>query len=378
MEIKRNNSKKNEEYSITPIACACGAEPLIVGKLRSWRRGEGFYCRERCVVSFGSVRSLFEALPYIEAFGSVAALICPCTLPEEIAVRLSASRTPAFCLDDGTRIDDADGRIALIDTVRRVLTVDPTLDQLERYSQKNSETSALKGVKRGIMLGGAQIESRTTPYACSLLCNADEMARGADFYERMLFLAENCCTEPICIELNAAKDLSDGRICERAEAIFRAAVYGEVSVLMGTYRSVCELESAFEMMHKSFCRLCEEGREVNGQVARGILISSPVWLYEAHSLPRADFVCFDFDLLCERLLGIDCSEIERSEEAKKTLCRVWESYRRAFAPHEKYEKIDLRAKSQSLFKSELFCDWVEFMGIGEIYLPEGAIAQKNS
>ena len=378
MEIKKNFGKKNEEYPITPIARGRDGEPLIVGKLKLWRRGEGFYCRERCVICFGSVRSLFEALPYIEAFGSIAALICPCAMPEEIAARLAVSQTPAFCLDDGTQIADADGRIALIDSSRGVLTVDPSLDQLERYSQKSADHSPLKDVRCGIMLDGSQIETCTAPHACSLLCNADELARGADFYERMLFLAENCCTQPLCIELNAANALDDGKICERAEAIFRAAVYGEVSVLMGKYRSVRELESSFEMMHKSFCRLCEEGREVNGQVARGILVSSPIWLYEAHSLPRADFICFDFDLLCERLLGVGCGEIERSDEARETLCRVWESYRRACAPHEKYEKRDLRAKSRRLFSTKLFVDWVEFMGIGEIYLPEGAIAQKNS
>ena len=114
MEIKKNFGKKNEEYPITPIARGRDGEPLIVGKLKLWRRGEGFYCRERCVICFGSVCSLFEALPYIEAFGSIAALICPCTLPEEIAARLAVSQTPTFCLDDGKQIADADGRIALI------------------------------------------------------------------------------------------------------------------------------------------------------------------------------------------------------------------------------------------------------------------------
>ena len=377
MELRSVNSKKNEEYSVISVACACDSDNLIVGKLKSWRRGEGFYSRERCVLCFGSVRSLFEALPYIEAFGNLAALICPCTIPEEIKARLAASRTPAFCLVDGVSIEDGDGRIALIDVSRCVLTVDPSLDLLERYSQKRAESPCLAKVKSGIIVEG-EYDDKLFSHGASLLCNAEKMASGGDFYERMLFLAENFCAEPLCIELNAADPLKESRLCERAEAIFRAAVYGEVSVLMSEYRSVRELECAFEIMHKSFCRLCEEGREVNGQVARGILISSPVWLYKSLLLPRADFICFDFDLLCERLLGVDSSQIESSDSATETLCRVWEEYRSVCLPHDKYEKKDLRAKSRSLFGGKLFRDWVEFMGIGEIYLPKGAIAQKNT
>ena len=155
-----------------------------------------------------------------------------------------------------------------------------------------------------------------------------------------------------------------------AEALFRAAVYGEISIMLSGFCSPCEIESANALLHSVFCELEAEGREINGCVAHGLLIDAPIWLTERQRLGRCDFLCFDFDLLTSRLLGV-----EVMEELKKThidsLCRFWESYREAFCG---IEGAELRAISRAQNSKELFYDWVDFMNISEIY----DLEQKNT
>ena len=134
------------------------------------------------------------------------------------------------------------------------------------------------------------------------LCNADDVSASGDFFEVLLALTELCCTERLCIAESLPWACGKEAFEERSESLFRAAVYGgELSVMLYGYRSPREAEEAFNIMHKSFCRLEEEGREVSGYLTRGVMIDSPIALLDIQNLPRVDFVCFDFDRLKEIL-----------------------------------------------------------------------------
>ena len=200
------------------------------------------------------------------------------------------------------------------------------------------------------------------------LCDAEDVAAAGDFFEVLLALTELSCTERLCIAEPLPWMCEKEEFEERAESLFRSAVYGgELSVMLYGYRSVREIEEAFELMHKSFCRLEEQGREASGYLARGIMIDSPIALLEARCLPRVDFICFDFDLLCERLLGYPAEMITADEVLRETLCGFWEEMRHTSFLN---QKTELRALSKKLFSNEFFFDWAKFMGIHEIYLPK--------
>ena len=78
-----------------------------------------------------------------------------------------------------------------------------------------------------------------------------------------------------------------------------------------------------------------------------------------------DFICFDFDALCKGLIG---SAGELDANAENALSKFWSEYKHSSELH---EKTELRARSDALFKSRFFSEWVDFMGVGEIYLPRG-------
>ena len=208
------------------------------------------------------------------------------------------------------------------------------------------------------------------------LCYGDDVAATGDFFEVLLALTELSCSERLCIAEELPWLCGEREFEERAESFFRSAVYGgELSVMLCGYRSAREVEEAFELMHKRFCRLEEEGREVSTYLARGVMIDSPISLLDLHRLPRVDFLCFDFDRLCELLSGLPAEEAARDGETRETLCRFWEERRRACFLH---SKIELRALSRRLFSSELFYDWINFMEIREIYAPKQIADQKNT
>ena len=98
-------------------------------------------------------------------------------------------------------------------------------------------------------------------------------------------------------------------------------------------------------------------------MSRGILIDAPIWLCERHRLGKCDFICFDFDLLTSRLLGIKTDEKLKRAQVD-SLCRFWEDYRSAYFGS---ERAELRAVSRDPALRELFFDWAEFMNIVEIY-----------
>ena len=354
---------------------------ILIGRLRMVSGDVSICCRESSVVYFRSRRALHEALQHIDRSGQIVGVICAEEMAsQELLGKLSEQKMPYFLLGTAEELaSDADGRIALIDFGQGRLIIDPTLDTLNRYSRTGaddhpSERSFKESVigDRSVIKDCLHCNSRD---GAGLLCGADDISSVGDFFEAILSLAESPSGGALCIRLSVPSRDDEDAFCERIDVLFRSAVYGELSVMLEGYRSIADIERAIRLMYKSYCRLEDEGREINAALARGLMIDSPIWLIERRNLPRVDFLCFDFDRLCGSLLGISPVEAVCDPSAVETLCKFWEDYRRANQLH---ERAELRAKSDRLFESELFSDWVEFMGISEIYLPKGRSLQKNT
>jgi hypothetical protein len=173
----------------------------------------------------------------------------------------------------------------------------------------------------------------------------------------------------LAVLLSAPRDSSDRereRFCDSAEALFRAAVYGDMSLFIGGICSQNEVRHAFELLHGCFCRLLEDGREFNGYIAKGILISSPVLLLDALSLPRCDLLCLDFSLLSARLTGAEDREsLLRSREELRCFWETWKAENETLC-----RSRELRAICKTADADAFFFDWVEFMNISEVYLQD--------
>jgi hypothetical protein len=189
--------------------------------------------------------------------------------------------------------------------------------------------------------------------------------RGEELFDRLRDMAESRCTDSLTLRLRVPKaNESEETFLEDCEAIFRAAIYGNFSLQIEGYSSRTDMDNALGMLMKAFCRLESEGREFNGYLPRGVLVDAPVWLMQGSVFPSADFICFDFDAITARMMGIEQRELADAELPGEAIMRLWEQYFCSFAP-----RMPMRATSGVLAQHPIFEEWAERAGIDEIYLP---------
>jgi len=87
------------------------------------------------------------------------------------------------------------------------------------------------------------------------------------------------------------------------KAIFRAAVYGEFSLLFGNIFSSEDAEEAKECANRAFRSLLEEKHEFNGFLPKGILIDTPLALLSEIPKQSFDFFCVNTQKIAALLLG---------------------------------------------------------------------------
>ena len=319
-----------------------GGTGYLIGRLRLWRRGGVTRGSEDAILCLFCERDVSEALEYLARGGRAVGIL----VFDVISHRLASLCLPCLVIREELSPCALDGRIALIDLEGSRLLLDPGLEALSEYARRDED------------------EHSGTRARLGRLCSAHELSLGGDIFEGALGLLESDAERGLCVSLELSRT---DRECLRgeSEALFLAAVYGEISIMLSGFGSAGELFEANALLHSVFCELEAEGREVNGCVARGILVDSPIWLWQRARLGRCDFICFDFDRLTYRLLGL-CGDCRLERGQIDTLCRFWEDCRASvFAS----ERAELRALSRSQSLRELFFDWVDFMNISEIYLP---------
>ena len=313
----------------------------LLGRIKFWRQGGISRLPDGCILCVIGERELADLSVYLGCGMRIAGVIIQGSARRASLLALGVPCFLSSCELCASRLD---GHIALIDFDSSRLLLDPEFEVLSEYAKREASARNEARARGGI------------------LQSASKLAAQGDLFEATLSLIEQSGAVPICIslELNGADCES---VASDIEALFRAAVYGEISIMLAGFCSPSQTESANTLLHSVFCELESEGREVNGCVARGLLIDSPIWLTERHRLGRWDFLCFDFDMLTCRLLGIG-GEDELDPSRTDSLCRFWEDYREAFCGT---ERAELRAICRDIRYRELFFDWVDFMNVKEIY-----------
>jgi len=96
---------------------------------------------------------------------------------------------------------------------------------------------------------------------------------------------------------------------ERAEkpraiirGIFRAAVYGNISLMCQNINSDKDLEAFLSLTSSIFCELEAEKREFNGYISKGIMVETPLAALSAE-FKGIDFICVNLDRIIPLILG---------------------------------------------------------------------------
>ncbi len=92
-------------------------------------------------------------------------------------------------------------------------------------------------------------------------------------------------------------------------SLFRAAVYGEFSLLIGGIVTEEDRTSALQEIHQVFCELESDGREFNGYIPKGILIDTPLALNKLQIGDGVDFFCLEITKLLRLLTGMTPKEL---------------------------------------------------------------------
>lgn len=356
-----NNS--TEELRICGMPQAFSYERAL-GRLRFF--GKGDIDLERTIVYFESYESLSKALSLLASrlIGTPAAALCPCGTPDVLLSALFERGLPYFLLPDSCALTHSlEGRLALLDARSGELIIDPQLETLCRYTLgRESFANGGESIKKGRVC--KDIAALSCLEGERVLCDCEDIGGRGELFEETAALVERLYGSPVTIAVKSASAVGEERFCESVEAVLRAAVYGDVSLMLGGALSIRELEGDLSLFCDCFCRLLKEGREFDGYLPRGIFIDSPTLLLEAQSLPRCDFLCFDLGALSERL--IDERGKLGEERISKAMLDFWGAWR------EKNEAVcrsrSIRALCKPSCASGFVWEWCELMGVGEIYI----------
>ena len=110
---------------------------------------------------------------------------------------------------------------------------------------------------------------------------------------------------------------------DEIKAAYRAAVYGEISILFGNIFTDEDAERAREQAGQAFRALLEENREFNGFIPKGILIDTPFALLSEIPAQGFDFFCYHIDQLLILMAG-------EKKTAQKHRSRIEKAIRERF------------------------------------------------
>lgn len=205
--------------------------------------------------------------------------------------------------------EECDGKIALLDPASGVLFVSPDIGVFNRLIPR---LSASRPDSPLTLPNGNHLRLGTifTPRTClppfdpeCMLLLPDTGEEEELLYERYRDLAERVIGLPLTVILPYARTSSDGdEFRHHVRALFRAAVYGNFSLLIKGILTQQELGFCFSELHRIADELKQDRREHNERIPRGILLDIPL-LFHWTNWTGIDFLCLDLDHLWDLFTG---------------------------------------------------------------------------
>ena len=274
---------------------------------------------------------------------------------------------PCIVLEQGDVLyERCKNKVALIDTERGILTLDPSLDTLNFYSSSRarSEQSGFDCPFGRILRDTVSI-GRHEGGVEHFLVSGDLLGESGEIFESAVSLWERLCPETLTVDVRvpSGNERDERDFSERIEELFRAALYGSFSISFSGFDCEGELCQALKLLHKAFCVLEAEGREFNGYIPRGITLSSPLWLMRQSPVTNPDFIIFDLDRLLPSLFSLTPDEIIKKEKAlQKELFLVLERYFVHFAP-----RCDVLLKSERFIDTRLLRGLISLADVKAVF-----------
>ena len=206
------------------------------------------------------------------------------------------------------------GKIAILDTSKESLFVDPDIDTLGRYLDSfalySHELSNLCAPISYVAFNGTEVTQK--PIGALHVCSAGrrgELRSEDELFDDYRDLCES--VRPLCLTLLLCpaypmSDESKERFMTHLKAIFRASVYGEIRILCGgpCALTVSGAKECFDAIFDTKELLKKAEHEQNTEIQAGLLVSSPLMLCSLDKLPSFDFLCLDAGKLSRLFLGI--------------------------------------------------------------------------
>ena len=287
---------------------------------------------------------------------------------------------PCLVVDEGeARCEVCKNKVALVDTEKGLLMLDPSIDTLGEYSSKASNLSRqLKG-RGGVPLAcpvGKIIKDVRADRRCfhgvehylveSPMINDCGGRREKDTFDSVLGFWERFYPELLMINV-AIPNVNDGSergFCELIESVYRAALYGSLAISLSGFNSESELSHALRLFHKTFCILEAEGREFNSYLPRGITISAPIWLMRPSPVTNPDFLLFDIDSLLPSIFSLSIDEILKKEKVlKKELFSLFERYFLNLAP-----RCEVYLKAEQFLDTSVLSDLARLVDAKAVFV----------
>lgn len=257
-------------------------------------------------------------------------------------------------------------KVALLDVEHGFLTLDPSIDTIELYSSASKKRSLPElSSPIGGILDSVSAEHRPLDVE-HFIVSDKALSSGDVFFESAVSLWERLCPEALTVELSvpSGREGSAREFSLRAEELFRAALYGNLSLSLCAFDCEDELAFALRLLHEVFCLLEIEGREFNGYLPRGITLSSPLWLMRPSPVTNPDFIVLDFDSIIPSLFSLSPDEVIKKEKAlEKELFSVLERYLASFAP-----RCDISIKGRLFLNTRLLPKAVSLVGAKVLFI----------
>ena len=217
------------------------------------------------------------------------------------------------------------GKIAILDTERAALFVDPDIDTVTKYSKAFSSTAErpldLYTPISYTSFKTNNYENVNTPVGALHICSArtwGELRSEDELFDDYRELCENVRPLTLTLLLCPAYPMDEEaseRFLTHTKAIFRAAVYGRIRILCGgpCSRTVTGTKKCLELISEAKESVRNTEKEHNPQIPIGALISSPIMLCSLNTLDNFDFLCLDLEKLPRSFFGIPAKAVLTDE-----------------------------------------------------------------
>jgi len=322
---------------------------ITVGKLCIWNSQT--YVPDTAILCLFDPESANFAAELIAQRSPSGIIVSSSSLSSKLLCVLMRSQIPHLVLKESHySLLEHNGRICLLDTQKSVLVVNPSIETLDLYPHTlpNSLISRARDEDLTVIKerNGKGILIDSLPYP-----------------EALLEIAEKNCATRITVGLSVPSErFGEDEFCEYTEAAFCSAVYGNISIMLRDFSTHDELERAYSLMNKVFCSLEERGREFNGYIRKGIMISAPSLLLLPRPSRSPDFICIDADTLFSHLLACDVDALQRRSDTLHALCEIWTRYV-SISP----SRAPLYVRSERLCSCTLLDSFCLFAKVEEIY-----------